>query len=134
MIGKELGPYRVLDKLGEGGMGEVYRAQDTRLHREVAIKVLPPLMASDPDRIGRFEQEARATAALNHPNIVALYDIGNERGTAYVVSELLTGATLRERIAAGPVPVRKVVESGFGVARANLERRWRRAGVARRRA
>jgi serine/threonine protein kinase len=96
MIGKELGPYRVLDKLGEGGMGEVYRAQDTRLHREVAIKVLPPLMASDPDRIGRFEQEARATAALNHPNIVALYDIGNERGTAYVVSELLTGATLRE--------------------------------------
>ncbi|HEU4925499.1 MAG TPA: protein kinase [Vicinamibacterales bacterium] len=115
MIGKELGPYRVLDKLGEGGMGEVYRAQDTRLHREVAIKVLPPLMASDPDRIGRFEQEARATAALNHPNIVALYDIGNERGTAYVVSELLTGATLRERIAAGPVPVRKVVEIGFGV-------------------
>jgi eukaryotic-like serine/threonine-protein kinase len=115
MIGKALGPYRVLDKLGEGGMGEVYRAQDTRLHREVAIKVLPALMATDPDRVGRFEQEARATAALNHPNIVALYDIGNERGTAYVVSELLTGGTLRERIAAGPMPVRKVVEIGLGV-------------------
>jgi eukaryotic-like serine/threonine-protein kinase len=88
MIGKELGPYRILDKLGEGGMGEVYRAQDTRLHREVAVKVLPAILAVDPDRIARFEQEARATAALNHPNIVALYDVGSERGTAYVVSEL----------------------------------------------
>ena len=108
MIGRDLGPYRVLHKLGEGGMGEVYRAHDTRLHREVAIKVLPSMTANDPDRIVRFEQEARATAALNHPNIVALYDIGNDRGTAYVVSELLTGGTLRERIAAGPMPVRKV--------------------------
>ena len=82
MIGRALGPYRVLDKLGESGMGEVYRAQDTRLHREVAIKVLPALMATDADRIGRLEQEARATAALNHPNIVALYDIGNEEADA----------------------------------------------------
>ena len=72
-------------------MGEVYRAHDSRLHREVAIKVLPEIMAADRDRIARFEQEARATAALNHPNIVALYDIGSDRGTAYVVSELLTG-------------------------------------------
>ena len=115
LIGKELGPYRVLGKLGEGGMGEVYRAHDTRLHREVAIKVLPEMLAEDPDRIARFEQEARATAALNHPNIVALYDVGSERGIAYVVSELLTGATLRDRIAAGPLPVRKVVEIGLGV-------------------
>ena len=95
-------------------MGEVYRAQDTRLHREVAIKVLPELLAATPTA-SRFEQEARATAALNHPNIVALYDVGSERGTAYVVSELLTGATLRERVAGGPMPVRKVVEIGLGV-------------------
>src|SRR4029453_479842 len=115
VTGKELGPYRVLDKLGEGGMGEVYRAHDTRLHREVAVKVLPPIMAADPDRIARFELEARATAALNHPNIVALYDVGTDRGIAYVVSELLTGTTLRERIATGPMPVRKVVEIGLGI-------------------
>src|SRR5262245_4022590 len=115
MPDKVLGPYRVLDKLGEGGMGEVYRAQDTRLHREVAIKVLPETLAADPDRSARFEQEARATAALNHPNIVALYDVGSEGGTAYVVSELLTGATLRERIAGGPIPVRKAAEIGLGV-------------------
>ena len=108
--GTKLGPYQISGKLGEGGMGEVYRAHDSRLHREVAVKVLPEIMAADGDRIARFEQEARATAALNHPNIVALYDIGRERGLAYVVSELLTGATLRERIDAGPMPIRKAVE------------------------
>jgi Tol biopolymer transport system component len=96
-------------------MGEVYRAHDSRLHRDVAIKVLPEIMATDPDRIARFEQEARATAALNHPHIVALYDIGADRGTAYVVSELLTGATLRERIQTGPMPARKIVEIGVGI-------------------
>src|SRR6187200_3397218 len=96
--GTKLGPYEISGILGIGGMGEVYRAHDRRLHRDVAIKVLPETMASDPDRIARFEQEARATAALNHPHIVALHDIGADRGTAYVVSELLTGATLRERI------------------------------------
>ena len=96
-------------------MGEVYRAHDTRLHRDVAIKVLPEMMATDPDRIARFEQEARATAALNHPHIVALYDIGTDRGITFVVSELLTGTTLRERIQAGPMPTRKVVETGLGI-------------------
>jgi Tol biopolymer transport system component len=96
-------------------MGEVYRAHDSRLHREVAIKVLPERVATDRDRIARFEQEARATAALNHPNIVALYDVGTDRGTAYVVSELLTGVTLRERIQEGPIPPRKVVEIGLGI-------------------
>ncbi len=91
--GTKLGPYQISTVLGVGGMGEVYRAHDSRLHREVAIKVLPEHVATDRDRIARFEQEARATAALNHPNIVALYDVGTDRGTAYVVSELLTGAT-----------------------------------------
>jgi Tol biopolymer transport system component len=96
-------------------MGEVYRAHDSRLHREVAIKVLPERVATDRERIARFEQEARATAALNHPNIVALYDVGTDRGTAYVVSELLTGSTLRERIQEGPIPPRKVVEMGLEI-------------------
>ena len=113
--GTKLGPYQISTVLGVGGMGEVYRARDSRLHRDVAIKVLPERVATDHDRIARFEQEARATAALNHPNIVALYDVGTDRGTAFVVSELLTGATLRERIQAGPIPPRKVVEIGLGI-------------------
>jgi serine/threonine protein kinase/Tol biopolymer transport system component len=113
--GTRLGPYRISSLLGAGGMGEVYRAHDTRLQREVAIKILPEATAADRDRIARFEQEARATAALNHPNIVALYDIGTERGLSYVVSELLTGATLRGRMASGPMPARKVVELGHGI-------------------
>ena len=96
-------------------MGEVYRAHDSRLHRDVAIKVLPERVATDHERIARFELEARATAALNHPNIVALYDVGTDRGTAYVVSELLTGSTLRDRIQEGPIPLRKVVEIGLGI-------------------
>src|SRR6187549_3417678 len=113
--GTKLGPYEISGLLGAGGMGEVYRARDSRLHRDVAIKVLPEVTAADPDRIARFEQEARATAALNHPNIVALYDVGTDRGTAYVVSELLTGSTLRDRIQEGPIPLRKVVEIGLGI-------------------
>ena len=113
--GSRLGPYEISGIVGVGGMGEVYRAHDSRLHRDVAVKVLPELVATDQDRIARFEQEARATAALNHPNIVALYDIGTDRGVAYVVSELLTGTTLRERIQAGPMPARKVVEIGLGI-------------------
>jgi len=112
--GTKLGPYQISALLGVGGMGEVYRAHDSRLHREVAVKVLPERVATDGDRIARFAQEARATAALNHPNIVALYDVGTDRGAAYVVSELLTGATLRERIE-GPIPARKVVEIGLGI-------------------
>jgi serine/threonine protein kinase len=90
--GTKLGPYEITCPLGAGGMGEVYRARDGRLNRDVAIKVLPALVAGDHERIARFEQEARATAALNHPNIVALYDIGSEGGSTFVVSELLTGS------------------------------------------
>ena len=95
--GTRLGPYEILAPLGAGGMGEVYRARDTRLGREVAVKVLPASFSTDPDRLRRFEQEARAAGALNHPNIVAVYDIGQHDGAPYVVSELLEGETLRER-------------------------------------
>src|SRR5208283_4368063 len=87
--GVKLGPYEVLAPLGSGGMGEVYRARDTRLNREVAIKVLPESLSQDPDRLRRFEQEARTVAALNHPNILAVYDFGSQNGTHYMVGELL---------------------------------------------
>src|SRR5580692_2865179 len=89
-----LGPYEILAPLGAGGMGEVYRARDTRLGREVALKILPPEVAEDPSRRQRFEQEARAVAALNHPNIVAIYDVGAEGSVSYIVSELVDGEPL----------------------------------------
>jgi serine/threonine protein kinase/Tol biopolymer transport system component len=111
-----LGPYEIVSALGAGGMGEVYRARDTRLNRDVAIKVLPASFSSDPQRLWRFEQEARATAALNHPNLLAIYDIGQQEGSPYIVSELLQGTTLRERLHSGPLPVRKAVDYGHQVA------------------
>src|ERR671935_1810260 len=94
--GSRLGPYEIVAAIGTGGMGEVYRASDARLARDVAIKVLPASFTSDPERLARFEQEARAAAALNHPAILAVYDIGSAEGAPYIVSELLEGATLRE--------------------------------------
>ena len=103
MIGKVLGHYRVFEKIGFGGMGEVYRASDERLGRDVALKILKPSLAQDQDRLRRFEQEARAAAVLNHPNIVAIYDIGMHDGAPYIVSELLVGQTLRERLLDGPL-------------------------------
>src|SRR5262245_50594869 len=93
--GTQIGPYTILSPLGAGGMGEVYRARDARLDREVAIKVLPPAFAKDADRLQRFEQEARATSALNHPNILTIYDIGTHEGSPYIVAELLEGEELR---------------------------------------
>src|ERR1700733_1303812 len=93
-----LGPYKIIALIGAGGMGEVYRARDTRLLRDVALKVLPESFTTDPDRLRRFEQEARAVAALNHPNIVSVYDVGNAGGVQYIVSELLEGETLRQLI------------------------------------
>src|SRR5437867_3248219 len=96
-----IGPYEVIAPLGAGGMGEVYRARDTRLGREVAIKVLPEALASDSDRLRRFEQEARAASALNHPNIVTIYDVGRERGVSYMAMELVEGRSLREMLASG---------------------------------
>ena len=98
IAGTRLGPYEIISAIGAGGMGEVYRARDTRLGRDVAIKVLPAAFSADPDRLRRFEQEARAAAALNHPNILAVYDIGQHDGSPYIVSELLEGATLAKRI------------------------------------
>src|SRR5512136_1509738 len=102
--GERLGPYEILGPLGAGGMGEVYKARDTRLGREVAVKVLPADFTQDPERLRRFEQEARAAAALNHPNILVLYDIGTHDGAPYIVTELLEGESLRQRLRSGPLP------------------------------
>ena len=115
--GTRLGPYEVSAAIGAGGMGEVYRARDSRLERDVAIKVLPELFASDPDRRARFEREAQAVAALSHPNILSIFDVGVEGRTAYAVTELLDGETLRERLASGPLALRKVVDYGAQIAR-----------------
>src|SRR5437899_11908942 len=101
--GSRIGSYEIVAPLGVGGMGEVYRARDARLGREVAIKVLPTALASDPDRRQRFEQEARSASALNHPNILTIYDIGSVDGTLYIAMELVEGKTVRELIAAEPL-------------------------------
>jgi eukaryotic-like serine/threonine-protein kinase len=115
--GTKLGPYEIQSPLGAGGMGEVYRALDARLNREVAIKVLPAAFARDPERLRRFQQEARAVAALNHPNILAIHDFGEHEGSPYIVTELLEGETLREKMRPGALPVRKATEYGAQVAR-----------------
>src|SRR6201982_1328487 len=114
--GSKLGPYEIQSSLGAGGMGEVYRARDSRLKREVAVKVLPPALSLDADRLRRFEQEALATAALNHPNILAVFDIGTDQGSPYVISELLEGETLRERLRSGSIPVRKALDYALQIA------------------
>ena len=108
--GTKLGTYEIVGLLGAGGMGEVYRARDNQLGRDVAIKILPGFLSRDPDRLRRFEQEARAAAALNHPNILAVHQMGMHEGAPYMVSELLEGSTLRERLARGPLAARKAVE------------------------
>jgi eukaryotic-like serine/threonine-protein kinase len=114
--GTKLGPYEIQSLVGAGGMGEVYRARDSRLKRDVAVKVLPRALCTDPDRLRRFEQEALATAALNHPNILAVFDIGESDGSPYVVSELLEGETLRERLRSGAIPLRKALDYALQVA------------------
>src|ERR1700694_2875095 len=108
--GTKLDGYEVLGPLGAGGMGEVYRARDSVLKREVAIKVLPAFLSQDPDRLRRFEQEARAAAALNHPNILAVFQMGTYECAPYLVSELLEGSTLREQLVRGAMPLRKVID------------------------
>src|SRR3954470_5938255 len=114
--GTKIGPYEIQAPLGAGGMGEVYRAQDTRLDRAVAVKVLPSSFAFDPDRLRRFEQEARSVAALNHPNILSVHDMGTHEGTPYMVCELLEGETLRERLRDAVLSSRKAVEYGIQIA------------------
>ncbi|MCJ7441619.1 MAG: serine/threonine protein kinase, partial [Thermoanaerobaculaceae bacterium] len=114
--GARLGPYEIVALVGAGGMGEVYRARDPRLGREVAIKVLPAEFASDPERLRRFELEAHAVAALSHPNVLAVYDVGTHEGSPYLVTELLEGETLRERLRTGDLTVRRAVEFAVQVA------------------
>ncbi|HKB72530.1 MAG TPA: protein kinase [Thermoanaerobaculia bacterium] len=115
--GVKLGPYEILAPLGAGGMGEVYRARDTKLHRDVAIKVLPESLSKETDALGRFEREAHAVAALNHPNILSIHDFGESNGVVYAVTELLEGESLRERLDAGPIPTRKAVDYAVQILR-----------------
>jgi serine/threonine protein kinase/Tol biopolymer transport system component len=117
LVGQAVSHYRILRKLGGGGMGEVYRAHDSVLKRDVAIKILPTSVAQDPDRLLRFEQEAQAAAALNHPNILAVHEFGTFEGVTYLVSELLEGNTLRELLQRGPAPVRKAIDYGVQIVR-----------------
>ena len=114
--GTRLGPYEIVAPIGEGGMGEVYRARDSRLNRDVALKVLPTQTTDDPTSYARFEREAQAVAALSHPDILAVHDFGRADAIAYVVFELLEGATLRERLSDGPLPLRKAIDYARQVA------------------
>ncbi|MCI0616962.1 protein kinase [bacterium] len=114
--GTKLGPYELLTLIGAGGMGEVYRARDPRLGREVGIKVLLPMFSSDPDRLRRFDQESRAAGLLNHPNVLAIYDVGLEAESPYLVTELLEGENLRKSLARGPIPQHKALEYAIQIA------------------
>jgi Tol biopolymer transport system component len=114
--GTRLGPYEILSPLGAGGMGEVYRARDTRLQREVAVKVLPSTVASDPDRLRRFEKESRAASALNHPAIVTIYDVGQTDGVSWIAMELVEGKTLRELLIPGAMPVKRLLQLAPAIA------------------
>jgi eukaryotic-like serine/threonine-protein kinase len=109
MIGQTLAHYRIVEKLAAGGMGEVYRASDTKLGREVAIKVLPQASVHDPERLARFDREARLLASLNHPNIAAIHGLEESNGVHYLVLELVPGETLAERLAAGPLRVEEAL-------------------------
>ncbi len=115
--GTQLGPYEVIAPIGEGGMGEVYRARDTRLGRDVAIKILPPSVTDDPDRLRRFQHEARAAGSLNHPNILVVHDVGDYDRAPYVVCELLEGTTLREQLTGTPLPARRAIDYAIQIAR-----------------
>src|SRR5882757_6955013 len=112
----QLGPYKIISLIGAGGMGEVYRAHDTRLLRDVALKVLQESFTTDTDRLRRFEQEARAVAALNHPNIVSVYDVGVSENIHYIVTELIDGETLRQRISPQGMPPRRAIEMAIQLA------------------
>ncbi|HEY1434904.1 MAG TPA: serine/threonine-protein kinase, partial [Thermoanaerobaculia bacterium] len=121
--GSRLGPYEILAPIGAGGMGEVYRAKDPRLGRELALKVLPAVFSQDADRLHRFEQEARSASALNHPNIITIHEIGSADGTAFIAMEFVDGTSLRELLAAGPLSTKKLldvaVQIGEGLAKAH---------------
>ena len=114
--GTKLGPYELIALIGAGGMGEVYRAKDTRLGREVAVKLLPAALSGEPDRLRRFEQEARAAGALNHPNILAVFDVGTAEGVSYLVTELLEGENLRQRVSGAVLPAHKAMDYSIQIA------------------
>src|SRR5215510_12012181 len=114
--GMRLGPYQILAEIGAGGMGEVYRARDTRLERDVAIKVLPEHLSKDPQALARFEREAMAVAALSHPNILAIHDFGEAGGQRFAVMELLEGQTLRQALESGPLTSKRATEYGRQIA------------------
>ena len=130
MIGKTLGHYEILEPLGAGGMGEVYRARDTKLDRDVAIKVLPEDFATDPDRLARFEREAKLLAALNHANIAAIYGLGDEGDTRFIAMELLDGETLARRLEREPLPLPRALRDGIAIGKALHEAH--RAGIVHR--
>src|SRR5262249_43414780 len=114
--GTRLGPYEILASLGAGGVGEVYRARDTRLERTVAIKILPSHLSSDPIRKQRFKREAKTISSLNHPHICVLYDVGHQDGIDYLVMECLEGETLAKRLEKGPLPLEQVLKYGAHIA------------------
>jgi serine/threonine protein kinase len=114
--GTKLGPYEIQSPLGSGGMGEVYRASQSSLGRQVAIKVLSPEFASDPDRLRRFEQEARSASALNHPNIISIYDVGCEGANSYIAMEFVDGKTLRDLLETGPISIEKSLQIAAQIA------------------
>src|SRR6266436_1125065 len=128
--GTKLGPYEIQSPLGAGGMGEVYRALDTRLDRAIAIKILPDHLSQNPEAQQRFEREARAISSLNHPNICTLHDVGHQDGTDYLVMELLEGETLADRLAKGPLPVAQIFKYGTDICE-GLERAHRTGVVHR---
>src|SRR5215469_2742315 len=128
--GTHLGPYEILQPIGAGGMGEVYRARDTRLERAVAIKILPAHLSSDPIRKQRFEREAKTISSLNHPHICALYDVGQQDGVDFLVMECVEGETLSKRLEKGPLPLEQVLK--FGAQIADALDKAHRAGIVHR--
>jgi serine/threonine protein kinase len=128
--GTKLGPYEIQSPLGAGGMGEVYRARDTRLDRTVAVKILPAHLSDSPEARQRFEREARAISSLNHPNICVLHDVGIEDGTSYLVMEYIQGESLDARLQKGPLPLKQAMECGIQICEA-LEKAHR-AGIVHR--
>ena len=108
--GTRIGPYEIVSAIGEGGMGEVYRARDSRLAREVAVKVLPSALSDDPDRLARFDREAKTLAALNHPHIAQIYGLEEGASTRALILELVEGETLADRLAHGPIPITEAIE------------------------